>query len=313
MGIPTRNVKLFREEAIEEYLAPPSGAVLRLSRRWETASLLGLTALLVCAGLFLLLAHVNEYAEGVALVRAEGLTPVTTTSAGSVVSILVQPGQRVGANQELVRLNDAAEKADYDRARRDFDLQLVRLLADPRDEPARQALTTLYTARELARSRLADRIVRASGPGVVSDIRIQAGQHLESGALVLNIVGATARFSVVAVLPGHHRPALRPGMNMRLELAGYRYAYLDVRITSVQDEVIGPAEVQRFLGRELADSTPAQGPAVLAHAILDGRGFSFDGHDYPYFHGLAAQAKVPVRSERAALALWPILRRIGRR
>jgi hypothetical protein len=77
--------------------------------------------------------------------------------------------------------------------------------------------------------------------------------------------------------------------------------------------VIGPAEVQRFLGRELADAAPVSEPAVLANAVLDGRAFNFDGKEYRFFHGLKARAQVPVRSERAAFALWPVLRRLGRR
>jgi multidrug efflux pump subunit AcrA (membrane-fusion protein) len=310
MSVPTRSVRLFREEALQEYLAPPRSAVLRLTRRWESISLLSLLGLTLLSAAFLLLVRVSEYAEGPAFVQAIGLTPITATAPGAVVDILVQPGQRVAARQELVRLNDAAESAEHDRARREFDMQLVRLLRDPRDEAARQTLTSLHSVRELARARMAERTLRAPRAGVVSDIRIQPGQHLAAGELVLNIAHDATRFAVVAALPGHHRPALKPGLRMRVELSGYAYGYLDVPITSVQDEVIGPAEVQRFLGRERGDTAAVSGPAVLANAVLDGRAFTFDGKEYRFFHGLKAQARVPVRSERAALALWPVLRRL---
>jgi multidrug efflux pump subunit AcrA (membrane-fusion protein) len=313
MSIPSRHVQLFREEALREYLAPPSSAVLRLSRRWETVSLAGLGVLVLFVGLFLLLVRVREYAEGPAFVQAVGLTPLTTTAPGSVVAIFVQPGQRVVVDQDLVRLNNAAETAEYERARSEFKLQLVRLLRDPRDDAARQSLTALYTVRELARARVAERTLRASRAGVVSDIRIRVGQHLEAGEVVLNVVDHETKFAVVAVLPGHHRPALKPGLTMRLELSGYQYGYLDVPIGSVQDEVIGPAEVQRFLGRELADTVPVTEPAVLVNAVLDRRAFRFDGKEYRFFHGLKARALVPVRSERAAFALWPVLRRLAHR
>jgi membrane fusion protein (multidrug efflux system) len=230
-----------------------------------------------------------------------------------VLAILVQPGQRVVAKQDLVWLNNAAESAEYDRARTEFQLNLVRLLRDPRDDTARQSLTSLYTVRELARARVAERTLRSPRAGVISDIRIHVGQHLDAGEVVLNVVDDAAKFSVVAVLPGQHRPALKPGMMMRLELTGYQYGFLEVAIGSVQDEVIGPGEVQRFLGRELADTAAVSGPAVLANAVLDGHAFKFDGTEYRFFHGLKARAQVAVRSERAAFALWPVLRRLGRR
>jgi len=41
---------------------------------------------------------------------------------------------------------------------------------------------------------------------------------------------------------------------MRLELTGYRYAYRDVAIQSVGDEIVGPAEVRQYLGQEIADA-----------------------------------------------------------
>jgi pyruvate/2-oxoglutarate dehydrogenase complex dihydrolipoamide acyltransferase (E2) component len=54
--------------------------------------------------------------------------------------------------------------------------------------------------------------VRAPVAGVVSDVRIHPGQQLLPGEVILSIVGEDARFEVVAMLPGHRRPLLKPGL-----------------------------------------------------------------------------------------------------
>ena len=216
-------------------------------------------------------------------------------------------------DRTLLRLNDDAEQAEHARVRKEFDLRLVRLLRDPKDDAAREALSSLSTAVELARARLQERTVRATRAGLVSDIRARVGQHVAPGELLLNLIEEQAPFVLVAILPGQYRPALHPGMTLRLELVGYRYAYLDVPISSVQDEVIGPSEIQRYLGREQADAVSLQGPAVLVNAVLPRRNFDFDGMELGFYHGMPARAEVAVRSERALFTVFPALRTLARR
>jgi membrane fusion protein (multidrug efflux system) len=143
---------------------------------------------------------------------------------------------------------------------------------------------------------------------VVSDVRIHAGRQLNPGEAILSLVGEDARFSVVAMLPGHHRPLLRPGMPLRLELAGYRYAYQDVTIDRVGDEVVGPNEVRRFLGEEVADVIPVAGPVVLVEASLEGRSFRVEGKTYNYFDGMQATAEARVRYESILVTFVPALK-----
>ncbi|MGZ3460180.1 MAG: efflux RND transporter periplasmic adaptor subunit, partial [Archangium sp.] len=53
------------------------------------------------------------------------------------------------------------ETATLERIQREFELQLVRVLQDPTDEAARQALTSLRAERELAVARQRARTLRA--------------------------------------------------------------------------------------------------------------------------------------------------------
>jgi multidrug resistance efflux pump len=305
----TGDTDIFRREAIEHHARPPKeGEVLRLSPRWTRWTFWLLTAACVAALAYGIAGNLSEYATGPAIVRIEGKTDVTAQVPGVVASVEVQPGKRVEAGDLLLRFAVAAEEAEVDRLSKEFDAQLVKVLRDPRDEAARASLTTLRAQRELAEAHVAQRFVRAPVGGVVSDVRIHAGRQLNPGDPILSLVGEHARFSVVAMLPGHHRPLLRPGMPLRLELAGYRYAYQDVTIDSVGDEVVGPTEVRRFLGAEIADTIPVTGPVILVKATLTGSTFRVEDKTYNYFDGMQGQAEARVRYESVLVTFVPALK-----
>lgn len=304
---PLRDI--FRREAMEHHVAPPrEGDVLRLSPTWARWTYWLLCAACVAALGYAVLGQVGEYATGPAVVRIEGKTDVTAQAAGVVEAVAVEPGQRVAAGDLLVRFAVAAEQAELERLRRELEGQLVKVLRDPQDQAARASLTSLRAAKELAETRVAQRLVRAPVAGVVSDVRIHAGRNLMPGEVILSLVGEDARFSVIAMLPGHHRPLLRPGMPLRLELAGYRYAYQDVTIDSVGDEVVGPNEVRRYLGSEIADTVVVGGPVVLVKASLVGRTFRVEDRSYNYFDGMHGVAEARVRSESVLTTFVPALK-----
>jgi multidrug resistance efflux pump len=256
---------------------------------------------------------VDEYAMGSALIRAEGRREVTASAAGTVAVVDVRPGERVAAGRLLVRLHDASEGAELERLDHEFELQLVKSLRDPADQSARQALTSLRAQKELAQARLDERSVRAPQDGVVSDVRIRPGQHLNPGDVILTLVPPDAAFTLIAMLPGSYRPMLRAGMPLRMELDGYRYQYRRLIIDEISDEVVGPAEVKRYLGPEIADAVTLTGPVVLVQASLPTNTFDLDGRAVRYHDGMMAKAEARVRSERIVVSLVPGLRALVQR
>ncbi|HEY2749690.1 MAG TPA: HlyD family secretion protein, partial [Polyangia bacterium] len=188
-------------------------------------------------------------------------------------------------------------------------LELMRVLRDPSDSAARQALTSLRAQRDLAEAHLRQRVVRASRAGIVSDLRAHAGERLAPGDLIASIVGDSAPVSLTAVLPGRYRPQLKPGMPLRFELDGDRYRYHDLTIESVGDDVVGPAEVRRFLGADAADTVEVKGPLVLVRARLEPR-LRQGGQASRYFDGLPGRVDVKVRSESILVGLVPALRAV---
>jgi hypothetical protein len=300
---------VFREEALRARAASRNqGNLLRLSPGWINWSYRLLLLVLLSTLLYAWLGTVHEYATGPAIVRFDGRTDITARDEGTVASVLVAPGQHVEANAEIVRFHPAKEIAELDRIQREFDLQLVKYLRDPSDQSARQSLAALRAEGGLAHARLNERSVRAPSAGVVSDIRIRAGQHLAPGEVLLSLVDEDAPCSIVAMLPGQYRPMLKPGTKLRFSLSGFSYVYRELTIDWVGDEVVGPAEIKRYLGQGVGDSVTIKGPAVLVGAKVPSRTFVANGVTLGYYYGMQGEVEARVRTERILVSLIPGLR-----
>jgi membrane fusion protein (multidrug efflux system) len=300
---------LFRKEAIEAHLGVRSeGEVLRLTPRWARFTFGLLVAGFIAAVVYAFVGNIDEYASGIAVVRVDGKSELTARVPGNVAEVLVQPGQRVQRGQLLVRFH--GDEAAFERLQQEFDLQLTRLAADPEDQAARASLTSLRAARDEARALLDQRMIKAPSDGVVSDIRIRVGQLLQAGEAVLSLVPDDAHFSVVAILPGNYRPRLKPGMPLRIEMTGFHYAYQEVVIDDIGDEVVGPSEIRRYLGQEKADTLAIAGPVVLVQARLPGRRFQARDKQYDYFDGMQGRAEARVGSESVLVTLIPGLKAV---
>ncbi|MEA2562920.1 MAG: hypothetical protein QOH06_4424 [Acidobacteriota bacterium] len=310
-----RATEVFREEAVEYHVAMGSreGDWLRLSPRWTNATFWLLIALVVAFLTYSLVGTVNEYATGPAVVRLSGRTEVTANQEGIVTAVEVRPGDRVAAGQPLVRFQSARETAELQRIEREWDLQLIEHLRDLSAPGPSQVLIGLQAERDLARSRVEERVVRAPRAGLVRDVRSRLNQHVGSGDILLSLTGAVSSASLpmlVAVLPGEHRPLLRTRMPLILELRGYGHAPQRLAITAVAEEVVDPEEARRLLGPEIARAVLLNGPVVLVEARFPDVAFEADGKRYELHDGMWGTAEVRVRSEPLLAALVPGLRTV---
>lgn len=302
---------MFRSEAVAAAQSRrQQGDVVRVSPAWVSWSYWLLVGVLVAAGVYAGVGRIDQYSAGPALVRSSGRAEITAPTGGSVQMLAVEPGQRVEAGQLLARLHDTAEAAELERVEDEWQVRLREYLFAPADESARRALATLRAEREQARARLEDRVLRAPHTGVVSDVRARVGQHLDPGDILMTVVSDATDLFVIALIPGADRPQIHPGMPMRLELYGYRYAYQKLTVDTVADEVIGPGEARRYLGQEVADAVPIEGSVVLVTARLPRSTFTADGEVYRYHDGMVGLAEVRIRSERIITAIIPALERL---
>lgn len=299
-----RSGGLFRQEALDAHLGSRGeGEVLRLAPRWAGWTFGLLLTAFSFALAYSIVGTVDEYASGIGIVRVQGRRELTARLTGTVSAVEAQPGQRVRSGQVLARFH--GDEAELERLGREYDLQLVKVLDDPTDQAARARLTEIRSAREQARSQVDERLIKAPVDGVVSDVRVQPGKLVEAGMTVLSLVPDDARFEIIAVLPGSYRPRLEPGMPLRLQMLGYAHSYSEVQIDTIGDQVVGPAEIRRFLPTELADTLPIQGPVVLVTASLDSPTFQAEGKSYEYFDGMQGVAEARIQSKSILVTLLP--------
>ena len=305
-------LQIFREEALDHYAhrRAVEGDVLRISPRWIGWTY-WLLLLIAAAGLvFAVFGRVTETALGPAIVKVEGQTLITATTPGTVTRIAVRPGDSVTKGQVLVRFHDRQERAAVKRVQREYDLQLSKLLRNPGDSAAQQAVMGLRIQRQRAQASLDQRTVRAPAAGMVRDVRVPVGQHVMPGNILLTLAGDETRYKVVAMLPGHYRPLLFKRMTMRFELTGYRYTFQKVPINIISDGVISPAEAHRYLGKGPAEAVSLVGSVVMVEASLPSPTFSFQGQKHHFYDGMYGRSMVPVRSESILVSLLPSLKRI---
>lgn len=304
-----RGAGLFRPEAEAAYRAGAGhGAPLRIVPTWMVWSVRIIVLAVLAAVAFAAVAEVRDHARGPAVIRVDGRRIVGAPTTGTITAIEVRPGQRVEPGQVLVRFDDGSQRADLERIEREHELLLARLLRAPTDAGLREQLAGLAAQEQLARARLDERTVVAPEAGVASDVRVHVGQHVEPGNALLAIDGDDSQVVVVGLLPGHQRPRLHgEGRRVDLELDGFGRERIPVRLRTIADEVVGPAEALRFLGEDQAGAIELRGPVVVVEAVLDGPTFEAEGETYRLYDGMQGSLEAELESTTLLKALLPDL------
>jgi membrane fusion protein (multidrug efflux system) len=302
---------LFRRRAIDHHSGAQAsqGRPLEVSPAWTRHAFAVILAVVGTALGFASLASIDEHARGPAVVRASGRTEVTARLSGTVASIAAVPGRVVAAGDLLLRFDDADESAELARAERELELALAQRLRDPADRAVEARLQGLRAARDLAAARLGTLSVRAPHAGVVGEVWARSGRFVAAGEVLVSLVDGRQELTVLAMLPGHYRSRLEPGMTLRLELDGFRYAHQELEIERISTTAVGAAEARRILGAEIGDAVTISTPVVFVSARVPATGeLHAGGRTHPYHAGLRGTAEVRVRSERLLPALLPGLR-----
>lgn len=302
---------IFREEALDALQSSDQeGALVKLVPGWSRYAYWFILLIVVGGLAYAAAASVTEFASGPAVVRVDQRLDVTTALGGVVLEVAVHSGDRVKPGDVLMRFQSTQELQDLQRIKRDMQLQMLKYLRDPTDEAAKAAVASLRAAEEQARAHLRERSVAAPRAGVVRNLRIRPGQLLGPGDIVATVVDENSAFSIVALVPGQFRPMLKRNLKLRLALEGFPYTYKDVPIEEISDEVIGPNEVRRYLGNELADTLPVQGSLVLVRARLPDSSFTFEGKTFDYYDGIPGHVDIRVRSLRMLVMMFPVFKEI---
>jgi membrane fusion protein (multidrug efflux system) len=182
-------------------------------------------------------------------------------------------------------------------------------MLEPANQSVQPALHALQIDLNGTRAALASRTLRAQHAGMVRDIRIWPGKRIEPGEVLMSVINDESDFYIEAFLPGDITPKLAPGMPLRLEMNGDRYANQTLIIDAVSTGIMGSTEARRYLGPQMADVVSITGPVVVVRARLTQRHFAADGHQYLYHDGMQATAAVQLSSQPLYRALVPGLER----
>jgi multidrug efflux pump subunit AcrA (membrane-fusion protein) len=205
-------------------------------------------------------------------------------------------------------MHASGEAAELESVERELADQLAKLLRDPGDAAARDAMVSLRSRRDLARANLERQALRAPYAATVGDVRVRAGQLVEPGMPLLTLLGEDAGARLTALLPGRYRPLLARGQRLRFIADGFPRALHELAIERVGDQVVAPAEALRFMGRDASAQVALDGPVVLVHARLPGRTFASEGASYRFHHGMQGRAETAVRHDSIAFTFIPGLR-----
>lgn len=313
-GSELGNTPLFRDEAVQEHLRQQGrdGDVVRIAPEWAGAASWFLAVALAGILAFVVFGKTHRYATGPAVVRLVGQIELSSTVPGVVDSVHVLTGDRVRRGQLLIQFRSEDERAQFDKLRVDFDHALIEMLRNPDDSALQAAVGRLRAEMELARSRVEQRVLRATADGIVYDVRVRPGQALGPGEPAVSLVRAGQTYELVALIPGRFGPLMHPRQLLRFRITGYAHAEIVVPITTLGDGVVGPNEVRRILGQELGDAITIREPVLPVRASLQPT-FQADDTVYPLCNGLQGSAEVLVSEERLVYSLLPWLRSLNER
>ncbi|HEU0036515.1 MAG TPA: HlyD family efflux transporter periplasmic adaptor subunit [Kofleriaceae bacterium] len=304
--------EVFRQEAIDHLVRRGQrGDVVRVHPGWVHAAYWLVVLFVLGAGGFIAFAQVHQYAEGPAVVRVTGRTDITALEGGTITALEVTPGQEVKEGQVLARLHDTEQAARLRAMNSEFERKLVAYLQSPADPAVRQSLASLVTEREKARAGVEARTFRAPRDGIVKEVHVANGQRIDAGKTILSIVdkGASEGMSVLAFLPGHERPRIKVGQQLRFTLPGYRGAKLALDVQAVSSEVIGGKDARdRYLGERFKESFPLDGSVVVVEGRLTHTTFEADNQTYELHDGMTGFAEVQLASKSMLETFLPGLR-----
>ena len=94
-----------------------------------------------------------------------------------------------------------------------------------------------------------------------------------------------------------------------LEVSGYPGGRYEVALRSIADEVIGPEEAMRYLGRGNQGTLEIAGEVVVV-TVEAPSSFVADGVEYRLFEGMHGTLESKVRSESILEALIPAIKKL---
>lgn len=194
--------------------------------------------------------------QGSAHLEAERETAVVAKTAGILVRLLAEEGDRVEAGQVLARLEDERQRLELARAeanlarlenelRRATELKSQKLLSEEAYERIRAELAVQRAARDLASLELSYTEVRAPIAGVILERMVKEGNLIQPNQPLFRIANFRPLLAVLHV-PEREFPRMRPGLPVAMAvdaLSGELFAGQVLRVSPALDPATGTFRV----------------------------------------------------------------------
>jgi membrane fusion protein (multidrug efflux system) len=238
----------------------------------------------------------TETSGGRVIATGELVSPVSSEVAvrlpGRVGQVFVDEGARVGKGQPLLKLETQylaldLKRADAEVARaraaaaeaeRDFRRKEELVAKDSVSraaydrsqsgyQTAQAGVEAAVAARDLARQRLADALLRSPITGVVAERRADAGERLGDSSVAFVIV-QTSPIKLRFRLPERYLAQVREGQRVRATVDPYPGETFEGRVTLVGG-VVDPSTRTVAVETELANRDGRLSPGLFARVELD--------------------------------------------
>jgi membrane fusion protein (multidrug efflux system) len=266
------NRTIFRQEALDQQSRGfADGAILRSTPLWLRWTHWFSMICLIVGLLFLLIVRVNGYASGPAVIRARVRSSLLAQSDGVVQFVRVSAGEQVRTGDLLVHLSGEHVPGSPGNLEEDL---------------------------------------RAPVGGILSDLRVKTGDRVIAGEPLLDIVGETSDFEMVALLPAQYGTLLHTGTVIELKLDGYPESHARSFVQHVDPNPIDHIGVVRLGFREREDVAPTRAPRLAVYSVVGQAEFGATGEQFLLRDGMTGTVQVKVESEPMILSLIPGLRHL---
>ena len=215
--------------------------------------------------------------DGIGTIEAAHQVDVASEVSGRVESIEFKSGQLVKKGDVLLRLNDEIDAAEL--VRLDARLKLAQkqykrvsklkglAVSDSRIDEARSTLDEVRAEIASTKATLKKKIIVAPFDGVLGLRKIELGQYLNPGAVVVNITDLSA-FNVNFTLPENVTRAVRVGQDVEMLVDALGEQPLTAVITTVEPQIQRGMHTLSIQGKVTTPPDDMR-PGLFAKVLVD--------------------------------------------
>lgn len=240
-----------------------------------------------------------RYAEGQAVILAEATEDVVSPVAALVSRVLAAPGQKLDAGVPVIELRDHDIDSRDERAARRIQGLLGTLVTQGYHPDLESELSHEEAERRAVESERELLTLRVPSAGELVAVWVRPGQRVVAGQRLFSVRSKQAE-EIALVLPPYAINYLDRTSRLWVSFEGTRVRPDVVLVEWSHRQLIGGAQITRYLGDDYGDLVATTGPAVLARGRIRRKQLLIGGRYGPPPPGLTGRAWLATETVSAA-------------